>query len=433
MDGHAAWISDPQASPRLTAVATTPATPGPAASRFTLHLHAQRWIGVKATTTVCGEHHQILNRGGGDGPMLGLAPKRRTPKVNRSDCRDSRHDSQVGWGGATLIVVPCLNEVETIGRVVSSALTELESVRGMVVVVDGGSTDGTLEHLRDHWSDAERVSVLHNPKRIQSAAVNLAVDELGLGHEYLLRVDAHGAFPPGYARALVEELERHEADSVVVKMVTTGRPGTFQASVARAQSGSTGNGGAVHRSAGRGGSWVKHGHHALFRIESFRATGGYNASFSHNEDAEFDIRFARLGFKIWLTDETQFTYFPRATARALARQYYRFGRGRAKTVVLHRTIEPRQLAVAAVAPVLVLAALSPARRVLALPAALWVSACAATDVVAAVRDRTPNHLMASGATMIMHAAWSVGFAAQLATLARNRLRLGKIDASERVS
>jgi hypothetical protein len=71
-----------------------------------------------------------------------------------------------------------------------------------------------------------------------------------------------------------------------------------------------GNGGAAHRNE-TGGRWVEHGHHALMTINAFRAVGGYDETFTHNEDAELDARLKAERFHIYLTAETQVTYYPR--------------------------------------------------------------------------------------------------------------------------
>ena len=45
------------------------------------------------------------------------------------------------------VVIPCLNEADTIGRCVQKALLALErtKIRGEVIVADNGSTDGSAE------------------------------------------------------------------------------------------------------------------------------------------------------------------------------------------------------------------------------------------------------------------------------------------------
>jgi hypothetical protein len=71
-------------------------------------------------------------------------------------------------------------------------------------------------------------------------------------------------------------------------------------------------------------------------IAAFRAVGGYDESFSHNEDAELDFRLRQAGFRIWMTDKTVMTYYPRASVLPLFRQYLGYGRGRAKNILKHR-------------------------------------------------------------------------------------------------
>ena len=88
--------------------------------------------------------------------------------------------------------------------------------------------------------------------------------------------------------------------------------GAFQKATAFAQNSKLGNGGSPHRQ-GAKGHWTDHGHHALMRISAFRAVGGYDESFSHNEDAELDYRLRAAGYRIWMTDKTFMVYYPRAS------------------------------------------------------------------------------------------------------------------------
>ena len=52
------------------------------------------------------------------------------------------------------------------------------------------------------------------------------------------------------------------------------------------------------------------------RVAAFRAVGGYDESFSHNEDAELDYRLRAAGYRIWMTDKTFMVYYPRASVSA---------------------------------------------------------------------------------------------------------------------
>lgn len=307
-----------------------------------------------------------------------------------------------------LVVIPCLNEVRHIEGLVSSLIHG--KVEGMhIVIADGGSTDGTLELANDIAAKVADVSVLINRRRVQSAGINLAVSEFGDPAEFVIRIDAHAEYPADYCRVLVEEAARTGADSVVVAMKTMGT-GWFQRAVAEAQNSRLGNGGAAHRLAPKEGMWTDHGHHALMRIEAFKAAAGYDESFSHNEDAELDYRLRQLGFKIWLTGRTSIRYYPRASVGALFRQYVNWGTGRAKTVMRHRTrLRIRQLLPAAILPLGLIALWAPVVPAAALPFAAWAVVCLVYGLYLAVKGRDLGALAAGPAAMIMHMGYSIGF------------------------
>lgn len=183
----------------------------------------------------------------------------------------------------------------------------------------------------------------------------------------------------------------------------------FARGVAAAQNSRLGTGGAAHRS-GAAAGLVEHGHHALMRIDAFMAAGGYCETMPCNEDAELDLRMIAQGARIWLAPEVPVTYFPRGTARALFRQYRRYGEGRATTVRRHRR-RPRlrQALPLAIAPACVLALAAPAAPLLALPAASWALLCQSWGLGLALRARRADIAWAGSAAMIMHFAWSAGY------------------------
>ena len=311
-----------------------------------------------------------------------------------------------------LIVVPCLDEEAHVGALIDAFSEQARQLDARIVVADGGSRDRTREIVAERAAGGAPVTLIDNGKRIQSAAVNTAVAQFGDDARYLIRIDAHALYPDDYCRRLVDEAEHTGADSVVVAMKTLGR-GPFQRAAAAAQNSRLGNGGSKHRQ-GAAGCWVDHGHHALMRIEAFRSVGGYDETFSHNEDAELDFRLRRAGCRIWLTDRTVMSYFPRDTAAGLFRQYIAYGRGRARNVLKHRiTPRLRQLLPLAIAPVLAGATLAVFNWMAVVPALLWALICIGYGASVAIHERKAYGALIGICAMIMHFAWSLGFWLQL--------------------
>ncbi|MFK0383813.1 glycosyltransferase family 2 protein [Agrobacterium sp. NPDC090273] len=317
-------------------------------------------------------------------------------------------ESRVNSKIRTLIVIPCLNEAKTIEALLHKFTGMMDGKNFRVVVADGGSTDGTRDIVDAFVKNDERVTLLPNPKRIQSAGINLAVSTFGQDYDYLIRIDAHGDYPDDYCLRLIEDAERTGADSVVVAMDTVGH-GLFQKATAMAQNSKLGNGGSKHRE-GAKGHWIDHGHHALMRIAAFDAVGGYDETFSHNEDAELDFRLRKSGFRIWMTDKTRMTYYPRSSVLPLFKQYLAYGRGRAKNLLKHRSIPKiRQMIPLAVLPVFVFALLSLYHWVALIPLGLWIAACLGYGLWMAIGQKNPYGPLAAFSAMVMHFAWSTGF------------------------
>jgi succinoglycan biosynthesis protein ExoA len=309
-----------------------------------------------------------------------------------------------------LVVIPALNEVGMIAQVLSTLGLDLPtSARVQFVVADGGSTDGTRELVQQLMVAGSRLHLMDNPLRIQSAGVNRAVQKYGSNADVLVRCDAHAVYPTGFVRRLLETLYRTQADAVVVPIDSYGIT-CFQRAVAWVSNSAVGTGGSAHRGGTRGG-FVDHGHHAAFRMSSFQRVGGYDETFTHNEDAELDCRQRALGSKIYLDTDIRLAYRPRATAGQLMRQYFAYGHGRSRTVRRHPgSARARQLALPAhviiLATVLLFGAWEP---VLLLWPALYCAVLLLASISIAWNKRSLCGLLAGTAAGIMHLSWGAGF------------------------
>jgi succinoglycan biosynthesis protein ExoA len=311
-------------------------------------------------------------------------------------------------GESVLVVIPCLNEEEHIERVVSKLAVEADRVDLRIIVADGGSTDKTCSVVQQLTRLNSRVALMHNPRRIQAAGINDAVQKYGAAARFLIRVDAHANYPDRYCETLMNVQARTQADSVVVSMRTVGTT-CFQRAAAAAQNSILGNGGSTHRNE-TADRWVDHGHHALMTIDAFKAVGGYDETFSQNEDAELDNRLTGNGSHIYLTSEVQVAYYPRGSVTSLFRQYFNIGHGRARNFLKHRkNTKLRHLALAAVAPALCLLVLTPLTIIFAVPALAWTSLCIGYGIVLGARLHDACAVAAGVAAMAMQAGWSFGF------------------------
>ena len=307
-----------------------------------------------------------------------------------------------------LVVVPCLNEASHIGKILDWLVRTEGAAGSVIVVADGGSTDGTQDIVRRYVDDGAPVRLLHNPKKIQSAGINLAVERYGDEADYLIRIDAHGTYPEDYCERLMEDARNVGCASIVVSMNTIGS-GAFQKAVAIAQNSPLGNGGSKHRIVNNG-EFVDHGHHALMRTAVFRELGGYDESFAHNEDAEFDYRLRRIGYYIWMTPKTVMEYLPRTTAKRLFKQYRGYGKGRVQNILKHKqTPGLRQIIPAMVLPSILIAPLGLIWWVCALPLIGWPRLWGGLSLIEGIRTRSLEGFMSGYAAATMHTAWSIGF------------------------
>jgi succinoglycan biosynthesis protein ExoA len=316
-----------------------------------------------------------------------------------------------------LVVIPTLNEARHIEKVLRDLHTDLPAdAQTDFVVCDGGSSDQTVDIVESLMPEMPTLCVLHNPKRLQSAAVNLAVERLGDGVDLLIRCDAHAGYPRGYVAELAASIERNGADAVVVPMDSEGR-GRVQRVVGWVSDSFLGSGGSAHR-AGRSSGFVDHGHHAAFRMASFRRAGGYDESYSHNEDAELDCRQRAIGSRIYLDAAIRITYHPRDSLQRLWRQYFAYGRGRSRTIRRHPdSWRLRQLAVPVHAGLLAasVAASVATPWALAWPAA-YAGVLGAAALSIAAKRGTWQGLWAAPVAATIHLGWGAGFLHGLLTL-----------------
>ena len=319
------------------------------------------------------------------------------------------------------IILPTFNEERYVSTAIASLIPISNELQFELLVIDGGSTDRTREIVQALAASDPRVRLLSNDKKIQSAAVNLGARLADPRAHYLVRADCHMAYPDGFIARCVSRLAELRVASVVVPMRAAGST-CVQRAIAAAQNSRLGNGGSAHRMTGQSGP-VEHGHHAGFDRGVFLELGGYDETFTHNEDAEFDKRLVQSGRQIYLDAGAMLTYYPRSDFFSLARQYFKHGSGRASTLLKHRSVPGvrQMLPVAALLACLLSLGLAIVHPMfLAVPAG-YVGACTAWGLALAAQQRQACLMLSGPAAITMHMSWAVGFVHRLLRQSVRRL------------
>lgn len=230
------------------------------------------------------------------------------------------------------IAMPCLNEERYIGPCLRSVLgQDYPSDSFEILVADGGSTDATRSIVTRIAAEDGRVVLIDNPGRLQTVGMNAAIRQAR--GTIIVRMDVHCRYASDYVRRCVEVLERTGADNVGgAQRARAETP--FQRALCAALESALGVGGASYRSA-RNEGWVDTVFLGAFRRRVFETVGLYDPGAVTNEDAELNQRIQDAGGRVYLSREIVVEYHPRDSFRALAKQYYRYGRGRARTLLKH--------------------------------------------------------------------------------------------------
>ena len=203
-----------------------------------------------------------------------------------------------------------------------------------ILVADGRSTDRTRDILARLAESDPRIRVIDNPARLQAAGLGLLVKEAS--GDIIVRMDVHAEYAPDYVRKCVETLERTGADNVGGAQRAKART-PFQRALCAALQSALGVGGARYRSADAEG-YVDTVFLGAFRRRVFESVGLWDPNAITNEDAELNQRILDSGGQIYLSRDIVVHYFPRDSFKSLAKQYFKYGRGRARTLLKLGTV-----------------------------------------------------------------------------------------------
>ncbi|WP_204038898.1 glycosyltransferase family 2 protein [Acrocarpospora phusangensis] len=316
------------------------------------------------------------------------------------------------------VIMPVLNEERHLREAVQQVLDQDYDGAIEVVLAVGPSRDRTQEVADSIAAADPRVTVVANPTGRTPNALNAAIE--ASRNEIVARVDGHAMLPKDYLRTAVDTLRQTGADNVGGIMAAEGVT-AFEQAVARAMTSKIGVGNAAFHVGGEGGP-ADTVYLGVFRREALERVGGYDEHFQRAQDWEMNHRIRETGGLVWFQPKMRVSYRPRPNARALAKQYFHYGRWRRVVARTHQgTINLRYLAPPAAVLGIVFG--------LALTPFLWPAVLVPGLYLAAILAATPlTGRGLSGAALVrlplvyvtMHLSWGAGFLTSPSRLSKPR-------------
>jgi succinoglycan biosynthesis protein ExoA len=277
-----------------------------------------------------------------------------------------------------------------------------------ILVVDGGSTDATVETVRRRSESDPRTRLLGGAGVNTPRAMNVGI-EASRG-AYVAKVDGHGFVNPAFIALAAETLDGDPAVGCVGGIIEPMATTAVQRAIQVARFSRLGVGGGVYtaRPVRQDVDTVQCG---VYRRSVLDAIGGFDPDMQFGEDEEINHRVRAAGARIVLEPAMQFRYHVRPTLKALFRQYFNYGRARIKVVRKHPGfLRPKHLVpsivVVALAVSVPLGLLSIWVPVIVIGG--YVVALLIAGVVLAVRASSANAVVVAGALACLHLGYGLG-------------------------
>lgn len=210
------------------------------------------------------------------------------------------------------IIIPCYNEEEHIEKCLDSLLRcSFNRDQWEILVIDGMSSDRTREIVAQYVIDHPYIRLVDNPERVKPVALNKGIRESR--GDYIMRIDAHSTYAPGYVDDLMEAASAHGVQNVGgVQVATDESRGLWGLAIATAMSHPLAMGDAVHRM-----QFLKEPRIAdtvfcgCYPRQVFDDIGMFNEKLIRTQDREFNERLRASGGQILLIPTVHAYYKPR--------------------------------------------------------------------------------------------------------------------------
>lgn len=172
--------------------------------------------------------------------------------------------------------------MEAVDSVVAQTHQDVECI-----LVDDGSTDGSLDAVAAAYDDEPRVRVFGQPHQGVSAARNLGIREAR--GDYVTFLDSDDLMPETRIARQLQLLSERSCDAVMGRAVSAAMPGVDVPGWVQAQP-----------DRGNGYAWIT----VLVATDRLRSVDGFDEAIDVGEDVDVLVKLRLAGVRIVAVDET---------------------------------------------------------------------------------------------------------------------------------
>lgn len=223
------------------------------------------------------------------------------------------------------IICPIFNEGKFIEKCIDSILSQ-DYPRELYefILVDGMSTDSTLEKVKVYTQKYSFIKLLDNPHKVVPFALNIAI-QAATG-DVIIRIDGHCVYPTNYVSVLVKYLFELEADNVgAVWNTMPAKNNSICRAIAFGSSHKFGVGNSKHKVGATEIIETDTVPFGCYRREVFDKIGFFDEELTRNQDDEFNGRLIKNGGKIFLIPQLVINYIARDSLKKMSKMFFQYG------------------------------------------------------------------------------------------------------------
>jgi len=222
------------------------------------------------------------------------------------------------------VVIPTLNEEKHIEMCLNSLFCQTYYSNIIeILIVDGGSTDRTLEIVKKIRSNHSNITIINNTKKIRSAAFNIGIDNFK--GDLLIRLDAHCTYNSNYIQYCAQYHLSYNYGNVGGKCSIEPGADTNMAKIIALVSASTfGLGFAAFR-VGKKITLTDTVPFGSFTKKVLNDVGKMNESLPRGEDNEYNARIRKHGYKVLFDPKIISHYYGSADLNSFLRKFFTNG------------------------------------------------------------------------------------------------------------